>query len=77
MTLTTDGKLSADVQAENFLAWEIFRVFYHACAGVTKDASWPEPAGSSGFDPGSILDNPAVKALLDKFLPAVPALTLK
>jgi len=43
--LVLDPTISADkVKAENLMAWEIFRIFYHGVLGAFADeTSWPSP----------------------------------
>lgn len=46
--LPDDLKISVDltdpnVRAENLMAWEIHRAFYHAITRSLSDSSWPDP----------------------------------
>lgn len=43
--LAVDANIENDtLRAENLMAWELFRIFYHAVKGAVEDEqSWPTP----------------------------------
>lgn len=72
--LTVDADIhDPKTQAENLMAWEVFRIFYHGILKALDDnQSWPAPSGGITNLLGGLLDPskllPLVQGVLGKVM---------